>query len=186
MAEEIEFDAVNVVVAADLLDVAEGQIANLRPRIIDGTPPAVRRPLDVIADEPVRVLGLERREEEVRLVGPVLSVVRVVHAHRPEHLHLVLVAEVDDGLQAVGPLVNQFLGDVACVRLEPELVPGARQHRADFGVVRKVAESGTGGAERDRVDVRAGQRRGAFGQETLRPWPFRSPGSTARRTHRCS
>ena len=72
----------------------------------------------MIADEPIGMLLFQRREEEVRLVGMVSGVVRVVHPHRPEHFHVVLVAELDHRLKAVGALVDQLLGDVARVWAE--------------------------------------------------------------------
>jgi len=87
MAEEIQLDAVDVVVPADFLDVAEGQVANLGPAVIDRAPGAVGRAFDRLAHQPLRMLLFERREEQVRLLRRICRIVRVVHAHRPEGLH---------------------------------------------------------------------------------------------------
>ena len=78
-----------------------------------------------------------------------------------------LVAELDHGLQTVSAQIDQLLGDIPLLWLNAKLVPRACQQPADLRVVREIAEPRAGGAKRDCVDLRTGQRCGALGKERL-------------------
>ena len=64
----------------------------------------VEFPPDRIADQPFRMLLLQRWEQEIRPVRMMGHVVRIVHPHRPKDLHVVPMREVDDRAERVGAL----------------------------------------------------------------------------------
>ena len=106
VAEQVQLDSVHVVAVRHLVDQPQSRASHQLMLVVDRAPPAlvagVARELAGPTHQQFRVIALEPR-------GALHhgGIVGVVHAHRPEQLHAVAVAEVDHDLQAVAALPDQ-------------------------------------------------------------------------------
>lgn len=164
VAEEIDFDAVDVVVLADFLAILEGEVADFGEGVIHGGPVADFGSVGDGADEIFGVvlfqfIGAEHHGA-VRRGGGVMS---VVHAHGPEEFDAMLMGEIDHDAEGIDAAFEEFLGAIGGEHFFPR-----GEELADFGVVREEAEAGAPGAIEDGVDLRADERRGARTEEFFR------------------
>jgi hypothetical protein len=108
MTEEIEFDAIHVVLAADLLHIAEHVFPDFSPPIVHRRPASNRQPGAATAQQVFRMGGLERigRKTNRSVIGRA-AVVIVVHPERAEDFEALLTAEVYHHLQRVDAGGNQ-------------------------------------------------------------------------------
>jgi hypothetical protein len=161
VTEEIEFDAVDIVVLADFLAVFEGEVADFGEGVIDGGPVAELGSVGDRADEVFGVIEFQFvGAEHDGAVGRGRGVVGVIHSEGPEDFDVVLVGEIDHDAEGIDAALEKFLGAIGG---EHGFARGEKL--ADFGVVGEEAEAGAPSAVENGIDLRAEEGRGTGAEE---------------------